>query len=129
MQCKRPAASSALIWMDEERREREQAAVGCTHSGLAAGPHVGDRSFPKTHRQAGAGRGRAAGSTMRTEREKEREKGRWVVEGRRCNRSYCYMHIYHKAIMTSFVSASKKQRRRKRRRERGAVAGKGGAQS
>jgi hypothetical protein len=111
---------------EERERESRQQWVART-ADWQLGHTSGTGPFQRpTGRQ---GRGRAAGSTMRTEREKEREKGRWVVEGRRCNRSYCYMHIYHKAIMTSFVSASKKQRRRKRRRERGAVAGKGGAQS
>lgn len=49
----------------------------------------------------------------------DRERKR--AEGGKCNRSYCYMHIYHKAIMTSFVSASKHKGRE--REGEGAVAG------
>lgn len=79
--------------MDEERREREreQAAVGCTHSGLAAGPHVGDRSFPKTHRQAGAGQG---SRQHNEDREREREREGAVGGGRKKMQSVILLHAH-----------------------------------
>jgi hypothetical protein len=59
---------------------------------------------------------------MAAHNEDRERKGR-----RKCNRSYCYMHIYHKAIMTSFVSASK-HKGREREREGGSSGWQGKAE-
>lgn len=48
---------------------------------------------------------------------RERERAA-VRRWKKRSRSYCYTHIYHKAIMTSFVSASKKQGEREKKEER-----------
>jgi hypothetical protein len=79
--------------------------------------------------------GREEKGAEKEERRGERKQGEPDRRWKKRSRSYCYTHIYHEAIMTSFVSASKtkgREREGKRRREResGAAAGKGrGAQS
>ena len=76
---------------------------------------------------------------MREKRKALRKRRGWEREGepdrrwKKRSRSYCYTDIYHEAIMTSFVSASKNRERRegKEEREREQSSGRkdGGAQS
>ena len=72
---------------------------------------------------------------MREKRKALRKRRGWEREGepdrrwKKRSRSYCYTDIYHEAIMTSFVSASKTKRERKeeeRESAHRAAAGKGG---